>query len=260
MSTDDILTERLYNLEQRLERERALPPKTARVGFVEGPSWTVETRPMLAVPPGAGPFPTIVVDWPWKFKDKLPDTKAGRPRGAERTYRSVISPDDGVELVKRGFGHGLVLPPLAADCAMFFWRVAAMQQDAFRILDAWGFAVASEIVWIKTADRAHRGQLTFVDDADEPLALAKARMGMGRIVRHEHEVCLIARRGKPKARAKNVRSTFRAPVGAHSEKPPEFYRIVERLYDGPYVDLFARATRPGWTALGDEVTTMEGTR
>ena len=76
---------------------------------------------------------------------------------------------------------------------------------------------------------------------------------MGRQVRNEHETCLIATRGEPYVRDRSIRSTFEASVGDHSEKPEEFYRLVERLCDGPYVELFARRSRPGWVTIGDEL-------
>lgn len=81
----------------------------------------------------------------------------------------------------------------------------------------------------------------------------KPHFGMGRIVRASHEVCIVATRGKPVPKVLHVRSVFEAPVGRHSEKPEMFYDIVEELFDGPYLELFARRCRPGWTCLGDEV-------
>jgi N6-adenosine-specific RNA methylase IME4 len=77
---------------------------------------------------------------------------------------------------------------------------------------------------------------------------------MGRTVRAEHETCLIGVRGKPETLDKSVRSTFEAVVGRHSEKPEEFYTIVETLRAGPYAELFSRKTREGWTCLGNEVS------
>ena len=83
--------------------------------------------------------------------------------------------------------------------------------------------------------------------------LGNRHFGMGRSVRLEHELCIIGKRGKPTRKAKNVRSTFEAPVGRHSEKPEAFYELVERFSDGPYCELFARRQRPGWTCFGDEL-------
>ena len=39
----------------------------------------------------------------------------------------------------------------------------------------------------------------------------------------------------------------------HSRKPDEQYAKIERLYDGPYLELFARRARPGWDVWGNEV-------
>ena len=46
----------------------------------------------------------------------------------------------------------------------------------------------------------------------------------------------------------------------HSRKPDEVVAGIERLVPGPYLELFARETRPGWTAWGNEVTKFDGLR
>jgi hypothetical protein len=38
----------------------------------------------------------------------------------------------------------------------------------------------------------------------------------------------------------------------HSRKPDEQYELIEACSPGAYLELFARHTRPGWTAWGDE--------
>jgi N6-adenosine-specific RNA methylase IME4 len=43
------------------------------------------------------------------------------------------------------------------------------------------------------------------------------------------------------------------PVGEHSEKPDEAYRRMQRLFGGPYLELFARKERPGWKTWGNEI-------
>jgi len=50
-----------------------------------------------------------------------------------------------------------------------------------------------------------------------------------------------------------VHQVVLAPVGAHSEKPSEVYSRIERLYPGPYLELFARKPRDGWTTWGNEI-------
>lgn len=97
-------------------------------------------------------------------------------------------------------------------------------------------------------------------------------MGLGTTVRNVHEIMLLCRplRGRaPERLSAGVRSAFAAPMLAdidgvlgmtneagdilrgasalvHSAKPDEAYQLLERLYPGPYVEMFGRRTRPGW--------------
>lgn len=167
-------------------------------------------------------YRVLCADPPWSFGDKLP----GDTRGAVKNYRT-LSVQEICEFR---------LPPLRPDALLFLWRVSAMVEEAYRVVRAWGFEPKTEIVWQKLT------------------ATGKPWFGMGRYVRASHETCIVARRGRPEIVAKNIRSTFNEIAGAHSEKPEHFYReIVERLSPGPYVELFARRHRAGWTCLGDEV-------
>jgi len=168
-----------------------------------------------------GPFRVLLADPPWQFGDRLP----GPGRGAAKHYGTLSV----AELC------AFALPPLADDCTLFLWRVASMQQEALDVMRAWGFTLKTELVWLKQT------------------ATGKRWFGMGRTVRAEHEVCLVGTRGRPVTLSKSVRSTFTAVAGRHSEKPLAFYAVVEALRDGPYVELFARRRRAGWTSLGDQV-------
>jgi len=38
----------------------------------------------------------------------------------------------------------------------------------------------------------------------------------------------------------------------HSRKPDEQYAIIEACSPGPYLELFARGSRAGWTSWGDQ--------
>lgn len=38
----------------------------------------------------------------------------------------------------------------------------------------------------------------------------------------------------------------------HSRKPDEIYENIEACSPGPYLELFARGQRPGWTSWGDQ--------
>ena len=47
------------------------------------------------------------------------------------------------------------------------------------------------------------------------------------------------------------------PVATHSEKPEEARARIERLYPGPYLELFARRPVEGWTTWGNEVAPID---
>jgi N6-adenosine-specific RNA methylase IME4 len=168
----------------------------------------------------------LMADPPWKFGDKLP----GDTRGAEKQYPCLSVR----ELI------AFPRPPLAPDCLLLLWRVAAMQSEAILVLHAWGFQLKSELVWVKTTTNGKRA------------------FGMGHYVRASHETCLIGVRGSVQVADRSVRSVFEAPVGRHSAKPDAIYEIAERLVPGgPYAELFARRRRPGWMQHGNQLPDVE---
>lgn len=170
----------------------------------------------------------LIADCPWKFGDRLP----GKKRGAEKHYKCMT-----VSEIMR-----MPLPPTHESAVLFLWRVSSMVEEAYQVLRAWDFVPKSEIVWNKTSEDGEKDSI-----------------GMGRIVRGSHETCIVAARGKyMEPTSKSERTSFRAPRGKHSEKPEEFYRIVERLYPlelwpESHVEMFARRRRKGWIQFGDEL-------
>jgi len=170
------------------------------------------------------PYRVVVADPPWLFKDALP----GKARGASKNYRCLPIGEIKSFLADHSF-------EVADDAILLLWRVAAMQQEALDVCRAWGFTPKSEIVWRKLT---RSGRVHF---------------GMGRTVRNSHETAIVATRGRSIVQCKSVRSIFDAAMGRHSAKPIAFFRLVERLAPGPYLELFAREARPGWTTFGDEI-------
>jgi N6-adenosine-specific RNA methylase IME4 len=43
----------------------------------------------------------------------------------------------------------------------------------------------------------------------------------------------------------------------HSRKPDEQYRLMEACSPGPYLELFARGPRPGWTGWGNQAAAYQ---
>jgi len=184
------------------------------------------------------PVRTLVADPAWLFDDALP----GPGRGASSHYACMgLDEVQGfldVPLELPRYGRTAVRDILADDCVLFLWRVTAMQREALDVAEAWGFPrVLQEVVWEKTTA------------GGEDL-----RMGMGRWLRSCHETCLVGFRDRrPPPRDRGVLDVIRAPRGRHSAKPKEFYRLVERVADGPYLELFARTPRRGWVQHGLEL-------
>jgi N6-adenosine-specific RNA methylase IME4 len=133
----------------------------------------------------------------------------------------------------------------APQCWLFVWTVSSHLPGALDVIDAWGFTYSSVgFTWIKTR-KCHDGSL-MLSDSD-------LRAGLGFTTRKGSELCLLARRGNPRRRAKDVREVILASPRQHSRKPDEAYARVQRYCAGPYLDLFARETHDGWDAWGDEV-------
>lgn len=193
-----------------------------------------------AYPSGAGSlfadlprnhFGAILADPPWHF-----DVWAkGSARNASSKYQTM----NANEIAE------MPINELAADdCALFMWMVWPRLREAVEVLKSWGFAYKTcAFNWIK----ANTQQIDmFRDDAD-PF------VGMGYWTRANSEACLLATRGKPKRLNADVRQGIIAPRREHSRKPDGIHERIERLVAGPYLELFARSTRPGWTSWGNEV-------
>jgi N6-adenosine-specific RNA methylase IME4 len=123
-----------------------------------------------------------------------------------------------------------------ADSILWFWTTNFHMRHAFGILDAWGFHATPTI-----------------------LTWAKDRMGNGHWLRGQTEHCIVAVRGKPLITLGNESTLLRAPVRAHSQKPDEFYALVERLCPAPrYADLFSRYRHSDkWDCHGDQAPGAE---
>lgn len=166
----------------------------------------------------------ILADPPWPYDDKA----AAGQRGVEFKYR--VMTERAIRL--------LPVETIAADdCALFLWATPPRLPLALTAMRAWGFTYKTiAFTWIKTrsADKLH--------------------WGMGNWTRANPEHVLLGIRGKPRRISAGVHSVVRAPLRAHSQKPPEVReRIVELMGDVPRVELFARVRPEGWDAWGDEV-------
>ena len=185
----------------------------------------------------------ILADPPWTYKVR---TDKGRGRSAERHY-ATMSLDDICALP--------VAEHAARNSHLFMWctgptLVAGQPQQVCR---AWGFEPsAMAFVWVKAKKGYEQGSLWFTLDEG---AFVK---GMGHTTRQNAEFVLLGRRGSPKRLDKSIHQIIVAPRREHSRKPDDVHERIESYAPGPYLELFARQTRPGWDAWGNETTKFDG--
>ena len=133
----------------------------------------------------------------------------------------------------------LPVPELAAkDCALFLWVTFPLLQEAWPLMDAWGFCYKSvAFVWVKLNRKA-------------PTLFT----GMGYWTRSNAEICLLATKGKPKRQSAGVHQFLISPIEQHSKKPDAAReKIVALMGDLPRIELFARQKTPGWDIWGNEL-------
>lgn len=115
---------------------------------------------------------------------------------------------------------------------LLFWAWNSRLPECLQIIDKWGFQYRTCITWIKP----HMGIGNYARNASEHIFLAtKGRNAITPAPRHI--------------------SWFMAETREHSRKPEAQYDIAEILGKPPYLELFARRTRPGWDSLGNELGT-----
>lgn len=192
----------------------------------------------------SGAYKAILMDPPWAFK-----TFSGNNATPHRTAT------DHYETMPLHKIAGLPVPDLAdKSCALFMWVVSSHIDAAFELFNIWGFKPKSlAFVWVKSKLGAAEQGSFFLDDAYDD----NHPISMGYWTRQQTELCLVATKGKPAVRDRGVRQLIVAPRREHSRKPDEQYSKIERLVDGPYLEMFARQRREGWTAWGDETEKFE---
>jgi len=173
-------------------------------------------------------FSVICADppWPWKTWGGA----SGKIRSAPDNHYGTSAVEDVMKLP--------VSQLAAANCALFMWCTGPHITigSHIKVIEAWGFKPCTfGFDWVKT-------------NADGSLYT-----GMGYFTRSNSEVCLIATKGSPLRLATDVHQIVMAPVGEHSAKPEEARRRIERLFPGPYLELYGRKSAPGWTVWGNEI-------
>lgn len=182
-----------------------------------------------AAPPGAGTYRLIYADPPWSFR-----TYSDRGKGR--------SPDAHYDCLDLNGIKGLPVADWAAPHSiLLLWATDPMLHKAMEVIDAWGFTYKTVgFYWAKLNKRAPVSGWTEADFFT----------GLGFWTRANPEMCLLATRGKPKRESASVAKLVVSPRREHSRKPDEVHKRIEALAAGPYLEMFARESRPGWDSWG----------
>lgn len=180
-----------------------------------------------------GEFSTVLADPPWLERG------GGKiKRGADRHYPLLATHD---------IPRVMMAAPewrIAENAHLYLWVTNNFLPDGLRVMADLDFRYITNICWVKRRDE-------------------KLQTGLGQYFRGAHELLLFGVRGKGlevRSSRRDLRTVLdepemvEAPRSVHSGKPAVFHELVEHRSNGPYLEMFARSKRPGWTSWGNEVS------
>jgi len=172
-------------------------------------------------------FGTVLADPPWRFVNR---TGKVAPEHRRLTRYPTLTVAEICALP--------VAETLLDRAHCYLWVPNALLPEGLQVLQAWGFEYKSNIVWHKVRkDGGSDGR------------------GVGFYFRNVTEILLFGTRGRgartlpPGRRQVNMIQTRKRE---HSRKPDEQYALIEACSWGPYLELFGRGVRAGWTVWGDQ--------
>ena len=137
----------------------------------------------------------------------------------------------------------------AKDCILFLWVPIPLRQLGMELIKTWGFRFATVgFTWVKPI----KGEPSPAVVAKWGAATAGFRISNGYYTRANPEECILAVRGKPKILRHDIPQLIVSPLREHSRKPNEARERIALLTTGPFIELFARETAPGWDCWGDQ--------
>lgn len=172
-------------------------------------------------------FKTVLADPPWQFTNR---TGKVAPEHRRLSRYETLSLDEIKALP--------IEAALAPTAHLYLWVPNALLPEGIEVLRAWGFTYKSNIVWHKIRkDGGSDGR------------------GVGFYFRNVTEIILFGTRGKNARTLQPGRSQVNylaTRKREHSRKPDEQYDIIEACSPGPYLELFSRGVRDGWTTWGNQ--------
>jgi N6-adenosine-specific RNA methylase IME4 len=175
---------------------------------------------------GRAHFGTVLADPPWRFTNRTGKMAPEHRRLAR--YRTME-----LDEIKQ-----LPVAQISkAQSHLYLWVPNALILEGLEVMRSWGFTYKTNIVWHKIRkDGGPDGR------------------GVGFYFRGVTELILFGTRGSLRTREAGRTQTniIISRKREHSRKPDEQYRLIERCSSGPFLEMFARHRRDGWTQWGNE--------
>ncbi len=172
-------------------------------------------------------FKTVLADPPWQFQNR---TGKMAPEHKRLNRYPTMSLKDICALPV----NSIVDEP----AHLYLWVPNALLPEGLEVMKAWGFEYKTNIVWEKVRkDGQPDGR------------------GVGFYFRNVTELLLFGIKGnnaRTLAPGRSQVNLFRTQKREHSRKPDEIFEIIEGCSNGPFIELFARGHRPGWTLWGNQ--------
>lgn len=173
-----------------------------------------------------GTYSTILADPPWQFQNR---TGKMAPEHRRLLRYPTMELEEICELPVRDV--------VAATAHLYLWVPNALLAEGLEVMRRWGFTYKSNLVWYKIrGDGGPDGR------------------GVGFYFRNVTELVLFGVRGSMRTLqpGRTQVNIMQSRKREHSRKPDEIYDLIERCSPGPYLEMFARFKRPGWSQWGNE--------
>lgn len=163
-------------------------------------------------------YQIVLADPPWRYEYSVSNSREIENQYPTMTLKEICD---------------MPIPEITTnDSLLFLWTTSPKLQESLAVIDSWEYIYRTCMVWVKD------------------------RIGMGYYARQQHELLLIAKRGKfPSPLAGTQHSSIiESPREEHSKKPEIVYEIIERMYPNfKFLELFCRGTaRKNWQTWGNE--------
>ena len=174
-----------------------------------------------------GKYTTILADPPWRFTNRT-----GKVAPEHKRLSRYVT------LTMKEINSLPVKDVLTETAHLYLWVPNALLQEGLKVLKSWGFVYKTNIIWHK------------IRKDGEPDG-----RGVGFYFRNTTEMVLFGIKGKMRTLqpGRSQVNIIKTRKREHSRKPDELYNIIESCSPGPYLELFARGNREGWSQWGNEV-------